>query len=71
MAEIIRARQSVPALVKLLKAQSRPRRMSWNQVGAPTRDPKETLNTIRQEIDAVLPGAVVRRQVFFRYTIVC
>jgi 2-polyprenyl-3-methyl-5-hydroxy-6-metoxy-1,4-benzoquinol methylase len=40
------------------------------QVGAPTRDPNETLRSIRQESASVLPGAVLRRQFFFRYTIV-
>jgi 2-polyprenyl-3-methyl-5-hydroxy-6-metoxy-1,4-benzoquinol methylase len=40
------------------------------QVGAPTRDPTETLRNIRQETASVLPGAVVRRQFFFRYSIV-
>jgi 2-polyprenyl-3-methyl-5-hydroxy-6-metoxy-1,4-benzoquinol methylase len=40
------------------------------QVGAPTRDPAETLRSIRREAASVLPGAAVRRQFFFRYTIV-
>jgi hypothetical protein len=40
------------------------------QVGAPIRDPTETLAAIRQETASALPGAVVRRQFFFRYTIV-
>jgi SAM-dependent methyltransferase len=39
------------------------------QVGAPTRDPAETLRSIRQETASALPGAVLRRQFFFRYTI--
>jgi 2-polyprenyl-3-methyl-5-hydroxy-6-metoxy-1,4-benzoquinol methylase len=38
-------------------------------VGAPLQDPTETLRTIRREAVSVLPGAVVRRQFFFRYTI--
>jgi 2-polyprenyl-3-methyl-5-hydroxy-6-metoxy-1,4-benzoquinol methylase len=40
------------------------------QVGAPTLDPTETLSSIRREATSALPGAVVRRQFFFRYTIV-
>jgi len=40
------------------------------QVGAPIRDPQETLRLIREETASVLPGAVLRRQFFFRYTIV-
>jgi 2-polyprenyl-3-methyl-5-hydroxy-6-metoxy-1,4-benzoquinol methylase len=40
------------------------------QIGAPIRDPVETLRTIRRETASVLPGAVLRRQFFFRYTIV-
>jgi len=48
--------------VRLLKGEE--------QVGAPTRDPTETLRSIRRETTLVLPGAVLRRQFFFRYTIV-
>jgi 2-polyprenyl-3-methyl-5-hydroxy-6-metoxy-1,4-benzoquinol methylase len=40
------------------------------EVGAPIRDPTETLRTIRREAASVLPGSVLRRQFFFRYTIV-
>jgi 2-polyprenyl-3-methyl-5-hydroxy-6-metoxy-1,4-benzoquinol methylase len=40
------------------------------QVGAPTREPSETLRRIRQESASVLPGAVLRRQFFFRYTMI-
>jgi SAM-dependent methyltransferase len=39
-------------------------------VGAPTRDPTETLRNIRRETASVLPGAVLCRRLFFRYTIV-
>jgi trans-aconitate methyltransferase len=39
-------------------------------VGAPTRDPSETLRVIRREAALILPGAVLHRQFFFRYTIV-
>src|SRR5262249_47473219 len=39
------------------------------QVGAPIRDPAETLRSIRVQAASVLPGAVLRRQFFFRYTI--
>jgi SAM-dependent methyltransferase len=41
-----------------------------DQVGAPIRNPEETLKTIRGECTAVLPGAVLRRRLFFRYTLV-
>jgi hypothetical protein len=40
------------------------------EVGAPLQDPKETLRTIREECNAVLPGAILRRRLFFRYTVV-
>jgi SAM-dependent methyltransferase len=40
------------------------------QVGAPIQEPTETLRTIRREASSILPGAVLRRQFFFRYTIV-
>jgi len=39
------------------------------RVGAPIREPSETLRTIRREADSILTGAVVRRQFFFRYTL--
>jgi SAM-dependent methyltransferase len=40
------------------------------RVGAPTQEPTETLRSIRRESDSILPGAVLRRQFFFRYTMV-
>ena len=40
------------------------------QVGAPMQDPTETLGSIRRESASILPGAVLRRRFFFRYTIV-
>jgi 2-polyprenyl-3-methyl-5-hydroxy-6-metoxy-1,4-benzoquinol methylase len=40
------------------------------EVGAPLQDPTETLRTIREECNSVLPGAVLRRRLFFRYTVV-
>ena len=40
------------------------------KVGAPLRDPTETLAEIRRECDAVMPGGVFRRRLFFRYTFV-
>ena len=40
------------------------------QVGAPIQEPTETLRSIRWESDSILPGAVLRRQFFFRYTMV-
>jgi len=40
------------------------------EVGAPLQDPTETLRIIREECTSVLPGAVLRRRLFFRYTVV-
>ena len=40
------------------------------QVGAPIHDPAETLRSIRRESASILPGAILRRRFFFRYTIV-
>ncbi len=40
------------------------------KVGAPTRNPKESLNEIRAACDSVLPGGVFRRRFFFRYSFV-
>lgn len=40
------------------------------EVGAPLQDPAETLRTISEECSSVLPGAVLRRRLFFRYTVV-
>jgi 2-polyprenyl-3-methyl-5-hydroxy-6-metoxy-1,4-benzoquinol methylase len=39
-------------------------------VGAPIQDPTETLRSIRRESASLLPGSVLRRQFFFRYTLV-
>jgi len=39
------------------------------QVGAPTRDPAETLRIIRQETASILPGSILRRRFFFRYSV--
>jgi len=39
-------------------------------VGAPLKDPHETLREIRAECDALLPGAVFQRHLFFRYSFV-
>jgi SAM-dependent methyltransferase len=39
-------------------------------VGAPLQDPRETLRTIRKECDSVLPESVLRRRLFFRYSLV-
>ncbi len=40
------------------------------KVGTPLQNPTETLRTIREECNFVLPGAVLRRRLFFRYTVV-
>lgn len=39
-------------------------------VGAPVQDPKETLHEIRTACDAQLPGAVFRRHLLFRYSMI-
>jgi SAM-dependent methyltransferase len=41
-----------------------------DDVGAPLQDPSETLATIRRESAAFLPGSVLRRRLFFRYSLV-
>lgn len=40
------------------------------EVGAPVRDPDETFPEIRSVTRAVLPGAIVRRRLLFRYALV-
>jgi 2-polyprenyl-3-methyl-5-hydroxy-6-metoxy-1,4-benzoquinol methylase len=40
------------------------------EVGAPLQEPAETLQDIRRECDSLLPGATVRRRLFFRYSFV-
>ncbi len=40
------------------------------EVGAPLHEPAETLPEIRKASESVLPGAIVRRRLFFRYTLV-
>jgi SAM-dependent methyltransferase len=40
------------------------------EVGAPLHDPSETLATIRRESAVLLPGSVLRRRLFFRYSLV-
>jgi SAM-dependent methyltransferase len=37
-------------------------------VGAPIQDPTETLATIRTQCQTLLPGSILRRRFFFRYT---
>jgi len=39
-----------------------------SEVGAPVCDPVETLRNIRKACDAILPGGVFRRRLFFRYS---
>jgi SAM-dependent methyltransferase len=40
------------------------------EVGAPLQDPNETLGSVRRESAVILPGSVLRRRLFFRYTLV-
>ncbi len=42
---------------------------SEEQVGAPLADTHETLKEIRQESAAILSGSVLRRRLFFRYSL--
>jgi len=46
-------------------------RLLWGHtdVGAPVQDPRETLREIRSACDALLPGAVLRRHLLFRYSL--
>jgi hypothetical protein len=39
------------------------------EVGAPLHDPAETLREIRKASESAIPGAIVRRRLFFRYTL--
>jgi SAM-dependent methyltransferase len=39
-------------------------------VGAPTSDPAETLDEIRERVRVALPGSRLRRHLFFRYSLV-
>lgn len=39
-------------------------------VGAPVQNPSETLREIRSACDALLPGAMLRRHLLFRYSLV-
>lgn len=39
-------------------------------IGAPLQDPSETLREIRSACNALLPGAVFRRRLLFRYSLV-
>jgi SAM-dependent methyltransferase len=41
-----------------------------SSVGAPTLDPPMTLDDIRRQVIAVLPGAIVRRHLLWRYSLV-
>ncbi len=43
---------------------------SCSDVGAPVRDPQETLSEIRSACDLALPGAVLRQHLFFRYSLI-
>jgi 2-polyprenyl-3-methyl-5-hydroxy-6-metoxy-1,4-benzoquinol methylase len=40
------------------------------EVGAPLREPAETLREIRAACEAILPGCRLRRRLFFRYSLV-
>ena len=39
-------------------------------VGAPVQNPRETLSDIRSVCDTLLPGAVLRRHLLFRYSLI-
>ncbi len=39
-------------------------------VGAPVQNPVETLNEIRSACAGILPGAIVRRHLLFRYSLI-
>jgi hypothetical protein len=41
----------------------------WEDVGAPTREPNETLGEIRRASAETLPGSIVKRRLFFRYSL--
>ena len=41
----------------------------YADVGAPLQEPRETLREIRRECDLLLPGASMRRRLFFRYSL--
>ena len=45
-------------------------RYGFTHVGAPIKDPRETLPQIREACDTLLPGATFRRHLLFRYSIV-
>lgn len=40
------------------------------EIGAPVQDPRETLGDIRTASDTLLPGAVLRRHLLFRYSLI-
>ena len=42
----------------------------WHEHGAPQRDPRESLSDIRRAVASVLPGARVRRRLYWRYSVV-
>jgi ubiquinone/menaquinone biosynthesis C-methylase UbiE len=39
-------------------------------IGAPLREPGETIHELRTACDATLPGIIIRRHLFFRYSLV-
>lgn len=41
-----------------------------DDVGAPLQEPKETLRDIRGAFEALLPGGIFRRRLFFRYSFI-
>ena len=42
----------------------------YQEVGAPLQEPKETLDEIRSASQEMLPGAVFRRRLLFRYSLI-
>jgi len=43
---------------------------NYEEVAAPLRDPDETLEEVRTIVRRILPGAVFRRELLFRYSLV-
>ena len=44
--------------------------LGYADVAAPVQDPRETFSDIRSACDVLLPGAILRRQLFFRYLLI-
>lgn len=42
----------------------------WHEHGAPKRDPQNSFREVRAAADSILPGAVFRRRLYWRYSVV-